>query len=72
MGKKSMILPDWRRNLLEKRLLTSLIALELILSAVFLLVAYRTGNLYFKGVGVGLMIAWVTSAIAYLFKKTVG
>ena len=27
------------------------------------------GNTYFGGVGVGLLIAWVTSAIAYLYKK---
>jgi len=46
-----------------------LILFELVLSVIFLLVSYLTGNIYFKGVGVGLMIAWVTSAIAYLFKR---
>ena len=29
------------------------------------------GNIYFNGVGVGLIIAWVTSVIAYLYKKMV-
>lgn len=69
MEKKSIILPGWRRSLLEQHLLTALIALELVLSAVFLLVAYFTGNIYFKGVGIGLVISWVTSGIAYLFKR---
>ncbi len=69
MEKKSIILPDWRRRLLERHLLTALIALELVLSAIFLLISYLTGNIYFKGVGIGLVIAWVTSGIAYLFKK---
>ena len=59
----------WRKNILDQHLLTALIALELVLSAIFLLVSYHTGNIYFKGVGIGLIIAWVTSAIAYLFKK---
>jgi hypothetical protein len=48
---------------------TTLILFELVLSVIFLLVAYLTGNIYFRGVGVGLIIAWVTSAIAYLYKK---
>lgn len=69
MEKKSIILPDWRRRLLEQHLLTALIALELVLSVIFLLTAYLNGNIYFKGVGIGLVIAWVTSGIAYLFKK---
>jgi hypothetical protein len=38
---------------------------------VFFLVAYYTGNIYFRGVGVGLIIAWVTSAIAYYIKGKV-
>ena len=65
MAKKSSILPEWRRRLLEQHLLMALIALELVLSVIFLLVSYLTGNIYFKGVGIGLIIAWVTSAIAY-------
>ena len=69
MEKKSTILPEWRRRLLEQHLLTALIALELVLSVIFISLGYLTGNMYFRGVGVGLVIAWVTSAIAYLFKK---
>ncbi|HIH50674.1 MAG: hypothetical protein ABSE71_04885 [Candidatus Micrarchaeaceae archaeon] len=61
----------WRKNILEHHLGTTLILFELVLSAIFLLVAYLTGNIYFRGVGVGLIIAWVTSAIAYYIKKTV-
>jgi len=66
--KRSIIWPPWRLRLLG-RLDTVLILFELVLSVIFLLVSYLTGNIYFKGVGVGLIIAWVTSAIAYLFKK---
>ncbi len=58
----------WRKNIL-KRLDTTLILFELVLSAIFILVAYLTSNIYLRGVGVGLVIAWVTSAIAYLFKE---
>ena len=50
---------------------TVLIVFELVLSAIFLLVSYLTGNIYFKGVGIGLAIAWVTSAIALYIKKIV-
>ena len=59
----------WRKNILKHHLDTTLILFELVLSVISLLVAYLTGNIYFRGVGVGLIIAWVTSAIAYLFKK---
>jgi hypothetical protein len=59
----------WRKNILEYHLVEALTLLELVLSVIFLLVSSITGNLYFKGVGIGLVIAWVTSAIAYLFKK---
>ena len=50
---------------------TTLILFELILSVIFVTMGYITGNIYFRGVGVGLIIAWVTSAIAYLYKKKV-
>ena len=69
MDKKSFFLPDWRRRLLTHHLLTSLIALELVLSVVFVLVGYLSGHIYFRGVGVGLIIAWVTTGVAYLFQK---
>ncbi len=59
----------WRKNILERHLIEALIILELVLSVIFLSISYVTGNTYFKGVGVGLVIAWVTSAIAYLFKR---
>jgi hypothetical protein len=59
----------WRRNILEHHLIEALMILELVLSIIFLVTSYLTGNIYFKGVGIGLVIAWVTSAIAYLFKK---
>ena len=59
----------WRKNILEHHLVEALAILELVLSAIFLLISYLTGNIYFKGVGIGLVIAWATSAIAYLFKK---
>ena len=49
-----------------------LILFELVLSLIFFSVSYLTGNLYFKGVGVGLLIAWVTSAVAYLYKRRAG
>jgi len=49
-------------------LIKALIALELVLSAIFLIISLITGNPYFKGVGIGLVIAWATSSIAYLFK----
>lgn len=65
---KSIIWPSWRLKLL-KRLDAVLISFELVLGAIFLLWSYLTSNIYFRGVGVGLIIAWVTSALAYFFKK---
>ena len=59
MDKKSIL------GRLRGRLDTTLILFELVLSVIFLLVSYLTGNSYFKGVGVGLIIAWATSALAY-------
>jgi hypothetical protein len=58
----------WRQSLL-KRLDTTLILFELVLSVVFIAAGYLMDNGYIRGVGVGLVIAWVTSAIAYLYKK---
>jgi hypothetical protein len=59
---------EWRKKVLG-RLDATLILFELVLSAIFIPVGYLAGSPYFRGVGVGLMIAWVTSAIAYLYKK---
>jgi hypothetical protein len=61
----------WRKNILSHHLDTALILLELVLSVVFISIGYVSGNIYFRGVGVGLVIAWVTSAIAYLFKSKI-
>jgi len=60
MDKKSVL------GLLRERLDTTLILFEFVLSAIFILVGYLTGNIYFRGVGVGLIIAWVTSALAHI------
>ena len=56
----------WRRNMTYETLILALTLFELILSMIFISVSYLMGNLYFKGVGIGLVIAWVTSAAAYL------
>jgi hypothetical protein len=64
-------IPKWRLRVLG-RLDVVLILFELVLSLIFFSVSYLTGNLYFKGVGVGLLIAWVTSAVAYLYKRRAG
>lgn len=60
---------SWRKNIVEHHLVEALAVLEFILSVVFLSIGYSTGNAYFRGVGVGLVIAWVTGAVAYLYKK---
>ena len=69
--KKSKILSEWRQRLLQNHLLIVLIGFELILSLIFLIVSYITRNIYFRGVVVGLLIAGVTSLIAYLFQRNV-
>jgi uncharacterized membrane protein YvlD (DUF360 family) len=69
--KRSVIWRPWRLNLLKYRLLEALIVFELVLSVIFLVVSYLTGNIYFKGVGIGLIIAWVTSALAYWIRSIV-
>ena len=48
---------------------TKLVALEFVLSVVFFTVGHIIGNAYIRGVGVGLLIAWVTGAIAYFVVK---
>jgi hypothetical protein len=58
-----------REKYLWGRLDTILILFELVLSVIFLLVSYLINSMYIKGVGVGLVISWVTSAIAYYIKK---
>lgn len=66
MNRESIIMPEWRRNLL-KRLSIVLILFELVLSVIFILLGYSESSMYLRGVGVGLTIAWVTSSIAYMF-----
>jgi hypothetical protein len=68
MEKDSILWSPWRVALL-RRLDTVLIVFELVLSGIFLSLSYLTGSLYLKGIGIGLVIAWVTSAIAYFFKR---
>ena len=63
-----MPLPEWRLRLL-RQLDIVLILFEAILSIVFTLLSYVRGSMYFRGVGVGLLVAWITSAIAYFFKS---
>jgi len=59
---------EWRKSILG-RLDTTLILFELVLSVIFILVAHLISSMYLKGIGVGLIISWVTSALAYLYKK---
>ena len=72
---KRIALKPWRRRLL-KRSTEVLVILELVLSVIFFAVSYFTGNIYFKGVAVGLLIAWVTGGIvilcSLLFKRQIG
>jgi hypothetical protein len=46
-------------------LLGKLILLELILSMILVVLGHLIGSAYLRGVGVGLIISWVTSVIAY-------
>jgi hypothetical protein len=66
--KNTILWPPWRLALL-RRLDTVLIVFELVLSGIFVSLSYLTGSLYLKGIGIGLVIAWVTSAVAYFFRK---
>jgi hypothetical protein len=47
------------------RTYAQLVVLEFVLSAIFLPLSYIFGSQYFRGVGIGLVIAWATGAIAY-------
>jgi hypothetical protein len=61
----------WRTRVLE-RLDLVLPLFFLVLSVIFLSLSYLNGSLYLRGVGVGLVIAGVTGAIAYLVKRQMG
>ncbi|MDE1870132.1 MAG: hypothetical protein KGH71_04070 [Candidatus Micrarchaeota archaeon] len=52
------------------KLMLALVGLEMALSGILLIASFLTANIYFKGVGIGLMIAWVTGALAYLIVRT--
>ena len=49
--------------------LAKLVLLELVLSVVFFALGHFIGNDYFRGVGVGLLIAWVTGGLAYFIVR---
>lgn len=64
MKKRNICKPQtWRSTLLD------LVLLECVISIVMLLAGYLTGDNYFRGVGIGLLISWVTGGIAYLIMK---
>jgi hypothetical protein len=46
-----------------------IVALEFVLSVVFFTVGHLIDNGYIRGVGIGLLIAWATGAIAYFVAK---
>lgn len=49
-----------------------LVILEFAISIAALLIGHITGNRYFDGVGVGLLVAWVTGGLAYLINTQRG
>jgi hypothetical protein len=49
-----------------KGILVALILLEFIASFILFFVGHLVNNDYFRGVAVGLVIAWVTGLLAYL------
>lgn len=59
----------WRKNLDYSTLILILVLFEFIVSVIMLFVGYLTGNAYFRGVGIGLLIAWVTSGLAYFIVR---
>lgn len=50
-------------------LILTLILFELILSIIFSLVGHLIDSAYIRGVGVGLIISWVTSALGYFYVR---
>ena len=57
------IMDKWRSTLVK------LMLFELILCVIFFVLGYIIGNAYLRGVGVGLLISWVTGALAYFIVK---
>lgn len=66
MGKRNI----WRRPRTWKGALLALILLEFIIYIAMFLVGHLINNAYFRGVGVGLLISWVTGGLAYLIMKS--
>ena len=52
-----------------EKVILSLTLLELILSVIFYVIGHLTHSAYIRGVGVGLVIAWVTSGLAYFIVR---
>jgi hypothetical protein len=69
MERKSILVKARERLAITLILFELVLRFELVLSVIFILVGYLTGNMYFRGVGVGLIIAWVISALAYFRVK---
>ena len=65
MGKKSGLV-IWRNGLLQ-RLDKTLIVSGFVLSVIFFLAGHLMGSEYYRGIGVGLAISWV-SALGYLYR----
>jgi hypothetical protein len=61
---------DWRKGILS-RLDVTLVVFDLVLAVIFIALGYLTGSPYIRGVGVGLVIAGVTGAIAYLYRTQI-
>ena len=61
-----MVKQDWRK----RHWFQALIIFEVVVSVVMLIIGYSTDSGYFRGVGVGLLIAWVTGVIAYAIVRT--
>ena len=53
----------------RERLDITLILFELVLSGIFILVGHLTESIYLRGIGVGLIISWVKSALAYFITR---
>lgn len=64
-------IPEWRRRAL-RHLDLLLVLLELVLSAVFFAVSVANSSPYFRGVGVGLVIAGVTTGVAAVYRRVSG
>lgn len=59
----------YRKHLSYATLMQTLILFELILSIIFFILGHLINSAYIRGVGVGLIISWVTSAIAYFIVR---